>query len=83
MCWVHANQDSALAARRDGHVAADEKGEAAEHLLLGQVGLPDDQFSYAIREDLVVGHAAIVTARKASRRTPPGGVTPTSAPALR
>jgi hypothetical protein len=60
--WVYAHQDSALPARRHGHVAADQKGEAAEHLLLAQIGLAGDQLAYAIREFLVVGHTAIVRA---------------------
>ena len=60
MLWVHADQDSTLAARCDGHVAADEKGEPAEHLLLRQIGFAADKFAYAIRELLVVRHAAIV-----------------------
>ena len=41
---VDANQDPTLAACCDRHVAADEKGESAEHLLLGQIGLAVDQF---------------------------------------
>src|SRR5215216_3261466 len=54
------DQDSPLAARCDGHVAADEKGEAAEHLLLLQIGLAADQLAYAIREFLVVRHGAML-----------------------
>jgi hypothetical protein len=50
------NEDPALPARRDRHVAADEKGEAAEHLLLGEIGLAGNEFPYPIRELLVVGH---------------------------
>jgi hypothetical protein len=51
-----------LAAGRDGHVAADQKGQAAEHLLLGQAGFTGKQLADALREFLVVGHrAAIVT----------------------
>jgi hypothetical protein len=48
--------DGCLAARGDCHVAADEKGQAAEHLLLAQISLVGDQVAYAIREVLVVGH---------------------------
>jgi len=43
------------------HVAANQKREPAEHLLLGQTGLAGDQFTYAIREILVVGHGGIVS----------------------
>ena len=35
---IDANENAALAARGDGHVAADEEREAAEHLLLCQSG---------------------------------------------
>ncbi len=60
MLWVYADQDATLAARCDRHVAADEKGEPAEHLLLRQIGFAADQFAYAIRELLVIRHGAIV-----------------------
>ena len=36
---VDADHGAALAAGGDGHVAADEEGEPAEHLLLGQLGI--------------------------------------------
>jgi len=49
-----------LAARSNGHVAADQKREPAEHLLLGQTGFAGDQLAYASREFLVVGHSTIV-----------------------
>ena len=43
-------------ARGHRHVAADQKGQAAEHLLLGQPGFAGNQCADAIRELLVVGH---------------------------
>src|SRR5581483_6529084 len=46
---VDADEEAALAARSDRHVAADEEGEAAEHLLLGEVRLAGDQLPYAVR----------------------------------
>lgn len=39
-----------------------QKREPAEHLVLGQIGFAADQFAYAIREFLVVGHSADRTA---------------------
>jgi hypothetical protein len=45
-----------LAARGDGHIAADQEGEPAEHLLLGQLGIAPDELSDASGELLVVGH---------------------------
>jgi len=50
------DEDPALPARGDRHVAADQEGEPAEHLLLGQPGLVADQVADAARELLVVGH---------------------------
>ena len=53
---IDADEDPALAARGDRHVAADQEGEPAEHLLLGQAGLVADQVADPIGELLVVGH---------------------------
>ncbi|HJW67696.1 MAG TPA: NAD(P)-dependent oxidoreductase, partial [Gaiellaceae bacterium] len=53
---VRVNEDAALPARGDRHVAADQEREPAEHLLLGQAGLVSDQVADASRELLVVGH---------------------------
>src|SRR5436305_10894519 len=33
--WIDANEQTAVTARGDTHVASDEKRETAEHLLLG------------------------------------------------
>jgi hypothetical protein len=54
---VDPHPDSTLAARRDGHVAADQEGEPAEHLLLGQRGFVRDQIAYPVGKHRVVGHA--------------------------
>ena len=48
---------TALTAGGDGHVAADEERQPAEHLLLGEASLAADQFPDAIGQRLVVGHA--------------------------
>jgi hypothetical protein len=45
-----------LATCRDRHVAANEKGESAEHLRLGEARLAADQLANAIRELIVIGH---------------------------
>jgi hypothetical protein len=47
---INANHQSPLAARRDGHVAADEEGEPAEHLLFRQGWLAVDQLANASRK---------------------------------
>src|SRR5215211_2828343 len=66
---VDADEETALPARGDGHVAADHEGEPAEHLLLGQTGLAAEQALDPIRELLVVRHGAIVRQRwRADRR---------------
>jgi hypothetical protein len=56
---VDAGEHSALTARRHGHVAIDEEGEAPEHLLLGQPGLVGQQLADALREIFVVGHGGV------------------------
>src|SRR5207342_3131850 len=58
---VDPHEDPALAARRDRHVAADQEGEAAEHLLLRYAGLPRDELTDPVGEILVVGHRAMLT----------------------
>ncbi len=68
---VDVDQDPALAARRDGHVAADQEREAAEHLLLGEPGLARDELADPVGERLVVRHTAIVL-RAPIRYTTPG-----------
>ena len=50
------DQEPALAARGDGHVAADQEGEAAEHLLFGQAGLASHELTNARGKFLVVAH---------------------------
>ena len=55
-----------LAARRDGHVSADEEGQPAEHLLLGESSFGADQCPDPLSKVLVVGH-------RTSVRTLPSG----------
>ena len=50
------HEDTPLAARRHGHVAADEERQPAEHLLLGQLAVRTDELPDAISEFCVVGH---------------------------
>src|SRR5262245_36422783 len=57
---VDADEQPALAAGGDGHVAADEEGEPAEHLLLDRPGVATDQITNAGRELFVVRHRSIV-----------------------
>ena len=53
---VDSDDQAALAAGRDRHVAGDEEGETSEHPLLGHVGVPRDQSADAVGEILVIGH---------------------------
>ena len=66
------DQHAALAAGADRHVPADEEGQPAEHLLLGQFRVRADQVPDTSGEILVIGHAAIVPSRawRTIRRTP-------------
>ena len=57
---VDPEQQSALPAGGDRHVAVDEERESAEHLLLGDAGFGQDQLPDAVREVLVVRHARII-----------------------
>ncbi len=68
---VDVDEDPALAARRDGHVAADQEREAAEHLLLREPGLTRDELADPVGERLVVRHPEIVL-RVSMRYTTPG-----------
>ena len=54
---------TALPAHADSHVAADEKRESAEHLLLRYARLTAHEPADAGSELLVVGHGAIVPRR--------------------
>ena len=65
------NQNAALAAGCDGHVAADQKCEPTEHLLLGQAGFAPDQLANPIRQRLVVGHESMVRALVAAEARRP------------
>jgi hypothetical protein len=56
---VAAQHQPALAARHHGHVAADQEGEAAEHLLLGHGGRGQEAAD-PLGELLVVGHVRIL-----------------------
>jgi hypothetical protein len=58
---IDADENPALAADADGHVASDEEREPAEHLPLGQAGLGAHQLADPSREFLVVGHRTMVT----------------------
>src|SRR6185436_16143052 len=57
---IHTHEHTALAARRDRHVPADQKGEAAEHLPLGDGTRTREQLTDSIGELLVVGHETTV-----------------------
>ena len=51
---IDPDEHSALSARSDGHVAADEEGGPTEHRLLGQIALRTDQGADAVSQVLVV-----------------------------
>ena len=70
---IHADHQAAPAARRDGHVAADQEREAAEHALLGDIGLAGDQLADPVRQLLVVGHLPRIVAGTPPRGLPLGG----------
>jgi hypothetical protein len=53
-----------LAAGGDRHVPADQEGEPAEHLLLGEVGLTADELPNPRRQLLVVGHRHLIVVRR-------------------
>jgi hypothetical protein len=53
---IAAQQQAALPAGRDRHVAADQERQPAEHLLLGHSRLGSDQLPDPVRKILVVGH---------------------------
>jgi hypothetical protein len=53
---IDPDEDSALTARRDGHVAADQEGQSSEHPLLGQSRLGAQQLAQALSQLLVVCH---------------------------
>ena len=65
---IHADHQAALAARRDGHVAADQEREAAEHALLGDVRLAGDQLTIRFGEILVVRHRPRMVAASSATR---------------
>jgi len=60
---VDVHEHAALPARADRHVPTDQEGKAAEHLLLGQLGVGADQIPDALGKDFVVGHGPIVPSR--------------------
>ncbi len=81
---VYAHHQPALAAGRDGHVPADQKGQAAEHLLLGDIGFAGDQLADPISEVFVVRHGDYMVAqaqgwRKSDRSIAGKGAIPASA----
>ena len=57
---INADQHPTLSAGGDGHIAADEECEPAEHLPFGKPTFIIEQFAYAFREFFVVRHGAIV-----------------------
>src|SRR5262249_38326022 len=61
-----AHHHPAPAARRDGHVAADEEREPAEHLLLGHVRLARGKLADPCRQRFVVCHSDEVRTREGS-----------------
>ena len=70
---IDPHQQAALAAGTDRHVAVDEKGQPAEHALLGQAGFPGDEGADALGECLVVGHEPIIPLAAAGRPAPGEG----------
>jgi hypothetical protein len=60
---IDTDHGAAVAAGGDRHVARDEEGEAAEHLLLSQIGSAADELSDTIGEFLITGHAGEPTQR--------------------
>jgi hypothetical protein len=65
---IDPDHGATLAAGGDGHVAADEEGEPAEHLLLGQLGIAADEPPDTLGELLVVGHGDDRTDRESGGR---------------
>jgi hypothetical protein len=63
--WVDADEHAALPAGADRQVPPDEEREAAEHLLLGELGVRADQITDPPGEDFVIAHAADRTSRRA------------------
>jgi hypothetical protein len=61
---IDADYGATLAAGGDGHVAADEEGEAAEHLLLGHSWIAASELPDTRGELLVVGHSDDRTDRR-------------------
>jgi hypothetical protein len=68
--WVDAHHQAALTTRCDRHVAADEEGQAAEHPLLGDVGVAADQLADSMRKVLVVRHGSIIAYSHVSEAIP-------------
>jgi hypothetical protein len=60
---IDADEDSTLAAGRNGQVTIDEKREPTEHLRLGDAGRVDEELTDALGEIVVVGHGAILGMR--------------------
>jgi hypothetical protein len=57
---VHSDDQTALRAGSNRHVAGGEKNETAEHAPLADVGLSSDQLSNPVGEILVVRHTRII-----------------------
>lgn len=61
---VYAHHEAALTAGRDGHVSADQKGQATKHPLLGYVGFAGDQLADATGEVFVIRHGGNMVAEE-------------------
>jgi hypothetical protein len=66
---IDTDHAAALAAGGDRHVSGDEEGQAAEHLLLGQIGIAADEAPDPIGKVLVVGHLVSLTSAADAART--------------
>src|SRR5579884_4356345 len=56
LCRIDTDQDTALPARRDRHVAVHQEGEAPEHFLFGDVGRAVEKGADAGGQLFVVRH---------------------------
>ena len=63
---ISSDEHATLATGRDGHVPADQEGQAPEHLLLRQKRLSLQQLAKSLSQLLVVRHASMVQAPESS-----------------
>jgi hypothetical protein len=66
--WVDAQHQAALAARGHRHVAVDQERQAAEHALLDDAVLRQDELSDPVGEILIVCHPQIIPGPLFGRR---------------